>query len=410
MVFYGWWMILVMDIIYMIHSGLWYYGLSAFIIPLTQEFVWTRTEISLGISLSKVDSGIDGPIVGWMSDHIGTRWTTIFCLAISGVLFISLSLINSLWSFYALMLIIFVLPTSPFTAMATAVAQWFDRKAGTAMGLYSIGGALTGLISPVLVWIIVNYGWRTACTLAGTFILLCIPLSFTIKNYGPEHYGLLPDGEVKEEKSNPQRYTRVPDPAQRETLREFTLREALKDKSYWLITIAYSLSNFATQAIILHLLPHLINIGFEPGLAALGMTIVTLSSALGRFGFGWLGDIFKKRYVFALSFAIMLVGCIAFTNASAPWAVFLALATFGPGMGGMFVSRISIQREYYGREHWGITQGFLMLISSVPTFLGPIYAGWMFDNYGSYVPAFMPLTLLWITAIVLMVMARPPQR
>ena len=70
MVFYGWWMILAMDIIYMIHSGVWYYGLSAFIIPLSQEFGWTRTEISLGVSLSKVDASIDGPIITSAQDGL----------------------------------------------------------------------------------------------------------------------------------------------------------------------------------------------------------------------------------------------------------------------------------------------------------------------------------------------------
>ena len=180
---------MAMVIIFMTHSGVWYYGLTAFVLPLTMEFGWTRTEVSLGLSLSKLESGVDGPIVGWMSDRIGPRWAAILCLALSGGLLISLRFIDSLWSFYALMLLIFVLPTSPFVAMATAVARWFDRKAGRALGLYSVGAGLTGLLTPVLVWIIGNYGWRTAFTITGTMILtICIPLTFFIKNHGPEHY------------------------------------------------------------------------------------------------------------------------------------------------------------------------------------------------------------------------------
>jgi MFS family permease len=140
------------------------------------------------------------------------------------------------------------------------------------------------------------------------------------------------------------------------------------------------------------------------------MSVVTFSSIAGRLLFGWLSDIIPPRYVFALSFAVMLLACLAFTFTGSSLGVFLALALFGPGMGGHFTERMIIQRSYFGRKNFGLTHGIIQMLGAVPAFGGPIFAGWMFDIYGSYLPAYSMLTFLWLIAILIILMAKPPKR
>lgn len=424
MVFYGWWMILAMDIIGAYQGGIWTYGIGSFINPLADEFKWTRTEISLGISISKVEAGFDGPILGWLADHIGPRWATVISLVISGSLITCLSFINSLWQFYVVMISICVLPSTSFIPMGTAVANWFNRKIGKAIGFFQIGYAFTGLFTPIVVWLIVNSGWRMAFAVAGVGLIgICAPLALVIKTHGPEHYGLLPDGDIPNVQQNTvssintaqensdnidleKGYTESSTSTFQE--KNYTLREALRSMPFWLITIAYGLSSFAFSCVIIYIVPYLIEIGFELQVAALGMTVLTLSSFLGRLGFGWLCDYVKSRYVFALSFAIQLIAIFILINVTTPWAIFLALFMFGPGFGGQMSARCTIQREYYGRKFWGTIQGVMLGIAALPSTIGTIFAGWTFDVTGSYRPAFVTFTLFWAIAIVLVLMARPP--
>ena len=91
------------------------------------------------------------------------------------------------------------------------------------------------------------------------------------------------------------------------------------------------------------------------------------------------------------------------------WVSFLALCVFGPGYGGGQSTRVAIQREYYGRRHWGVIQGVLMSLVVVPEIVSPIFAGWIFDTRNSYRPAFSVYVAVLVAAIALILLAKPPQ-
>lgn len=308
--------------------------------------------------------------------------------------FLLLSYIDALWNFYAVLTLISLgYGFGFFIPMATAVANWFDRKIGKAMGLFQAGYAGCGLIPPILVLLINQYGWRTTLVLVGLGLwVVCVPLTLLVR-HRPEPYGYLPDGE-KLEKAGLQREVgssggqTASGSASREA-KEFSLGESLREPSFWLITAAVGMAGFAYSALLIHEIPYLISLGISAEVAALGMTCLTLSSFLGRVGFGWLGDMFAKRYVMAACFAIQLIGVLVLAMVSAVWLVFLALAIFGPGYGGAMPLRVAMQRDYFGRRSYGLIQGTMLLFMALPSALGPIFAGWVFDVNQSYQPAFL---------------------
>jgi len=299
--------------------------------------------------------------------------------------------------------------------MATAVANWFDKKAGKAMGLFQAGYAGCGLIPPILMLLISDYGWRSTLTIAGIgMLVICVPMTLLIR-HRPEQYGYLPDGEEPPAITLAEKTNLAQDKASAASFdtpenKEFTSGESLRHPSFWLITSAFGVSSFAFSALIVHVIPYLISIGISAEIAALGISCITFSSFLGRIGFGWLADAIKMRHVMAMCFALQLAGLLILAEANAVWLIFLSLAIFGPGYGGSMPLRIAIQRNYFGRKSFGVTQGIMLLFAAIPSALGPIFAGWVFDVTQSYRPAFLASTLVYILAMALIMLARPPRK
>ena len=110
----------------------------------------------------------------------------------------------------------------------------------------------------------------------------------------PEKYGLLPDGDSPSEVRDAEEASSAATEVDVDESRELTVREALKSRTFWMITIGFSFSSFAFSQIIVHEISYFISIGFSAGIGALGMLILTTSGFVGRVVFGWLGDIYKK--------------------------------------------------------------------------------------------------------------------
>ena len=139
------------------------------------------------------------------------------------------------------------------------------------------------------------------------------------------------------------------------------------------------------------------------------MLILTTSGFVGRVVFGWLGDIYKKKYVMATCFALQAIGVLILINADNLWFIFPALLIFGPGYGGQMPLRVALQREFYGRKAFGVTQGVMLLSTAPLNALGPIFAGWVFDiTGGSYHPAFLTTVFFWVAAIIIFLFIKPP--
>jgi len=134
-----------------------------------------------------------------------------------------------------------------------------------------------------------------------------------------------------------------------------------------------------------------------------------LCSIVGRLGFGWLGDVYDKRYIMAISYGLMSVGMAALAYADRiDCGVYLFLLFFSPGFGGLLVLRSSIIREYYGRRSFGKMVGILMGFSSIGGIIGPTLAGWIFDVTGSYYTVWILFCVLTLLAGAIIVRLTPP--
>ena len=378
-IYYGWWIVLASFSFAAYVGGTVFFGFTAFFEPIFEEFGWSYAQISFVITLRGLEMGIFAPIVGVLVDRFGSRKLAIFGAVTIGIGLIVLSRSNSLLSFYGAFVIIgFGAGGCTSVVLMTAVANWFKKNIGKALGIMACGFGAGGFLVPVVVWLIAHYGWRTALVVIGvTMWCVGIPLAFVIRNNPAQHGGLPPQEQLPDEKDGSGKEV---------VLEEVEFKVAAKSVDFWYMNFAEAIRMMVLTSVVTHVMPYLTSIGVSTYTAGFVAGGIPLASIIGRFGFGWLSDIFEKRRVMVMTYSCMCIGMIAFSNAHHTWLIIPFLLFFSPGFGGSMILRGAVLREYFGVGSFGKLLGITMGTASLGGMLGPLIVGHLYDVTGEYRP------------------------
>ena len=196
-IFCGWWIVLIRSYYAIYAAGIFYSGFSTFVKPVAMELGWSMAMVSGAFSLYRLEAGVASPIVGFLLVRIGPVKVVWAGALLMGGGFIYLSRVSTILPFYMAVFII-SFGWSGFAGIGMGnplIGKWFVKMRGTALGIYGAARGLSGLLVPVVTYLIVQYGWRTALLILGPLTwLLVLPTAFMLK-HSPERYGLLPDGD-----------------------------------------------------------------------------------------------------------------------------------------------------------------------------------------------------------------------
>ena len=380
-IFYGWYIVAASLLNLLYTGGVAHFGFTAVFEPIQNEFKWSYAQISLASSLRGLEMGLLAPLVGFLVDKWGPKkmvfaGSIFICLG-----FLVLSKVESLLVFYlAFVLIAFGMSFSGGTVIMTAVANWFQKKAGLAMGIVVSGFGLGGLLIPVVTLLVDTYEWRTAMVIIGFGTLgIVLPLAF-IMRHRPEDYGYYPDGEVGTV-SGPEIGNNIPVPNT-----GMTARQALKSRIFWQLSVASCCHSFLLGAVVTHMMPYLSSLGVERSTASFIAMILPVVSIVGRLNGGWLGDRYGRKKVFTTSFFLMTIGVFiyGFVDYNRLWMLVPFILALSLGWGGSVTTRLTLLREYFGRRSFGTIMGFMSGVMMVGNISGAPLAGWIYDTWGTY--------------------------
>ena len=406
-VFFGWWIVIAGGIGMAITAGINFHGFSNFIIPLTRDFGWNRTTISGVFSLARMESGLLGPLEGWLVDRVGPRRLMLVGIPLMGVGYILMSRVNSLLGFFVVYIFAITLGNSlgMSTPMTASVANWFNRKRGLAFGIMWSGVGLGGFFVPAIGWLIAQYEWRTSAVVIGVFIVIIgIPIA-SLMRHRPEPYGYMPDGAAPEPGSEGAARRRMPDLSQ-----DFTAGEALRTSSFWYLSLSIAARSLVSGGVGLHLVPYFVELNASQVFAATLAGSVGVMSIPGRFGLSAVSDYLNRRYVMAASLLVMTVAIFFMARATSVSGVIPFLVLYAAAQGGISVIPQSLIAEYFGRRAYATIQGFRSTIQMIGIVIGPIISGYVFDTTGSYEWAFMGFGAATLVSLGLVLMAKPPKR
>jgi MFS family permease len=393
-VFYGWWIVLACFFISLYVGATVFFGVTAFVSPLREEFGWSYTQISFAASLRGLEMGIFAPIVGFFVDRFGSKNLLLAGTIISGMGLLLLSMTQSLTMFYASFLLL-ALGAGGCTSVVTmtAVANWFHKNVGIAFGVMASGWGASGLLVPLIVELIERYDWRITLVILGFGMwVLGVPLSFVIRN-NPGQYGQVPDGLLSENVNADQEIKRKGN--------EIAFTEAIKHRAFLYLNFTEMIRMMTVTAVVIHVMPYLSSVGISRTASGFVAAAIPFISIVGRVSFGWLGDRFDKRYVLGATFLFMGTGVLAFCSMQILWIALLFLLLFPPGFGGSMVLRGAILREYFGAASFGRLLGIIMGSASIGGIIGPTLAGWVFDTMADYRFMWLALCTLSVLAVVL---------
>jgi MFS transporter, OFA family, oxalate/formate antiporter len=398
-IYYGWWVALACFLINFYVGGIIFFSFTAFFEPIQKEFGWSYTQISLATSLRGLEMGIFAPIVGFLVDRFGSRKLLMGGTIVIGIGLAVLSLTRSLPMFYMCFLFI-ALGAGGCTSVVTmtAVAAWFRKNIGLALGFMASGFGAGGLIVPLVVFLIDAIGWRMTLVLLGAGMwLLGIPMSLVVRDR-PDPKQLSAEAQ---DKGSPMISRRGERPA------KGTFLAMIKSRSFVCLNMAETVRMMAVTAVVTHLMPYLGSIGMSRAAAGAVAAALPLVSIVGRFGFGWWGDRFDKRVVMATTFLMMSAGAFAFCYVRSFGVLILFLLLFAPGFGGSMVLRGAILQEYFGMAYFGKMIGIILGSASIGGIVGPTLAGWVYDTTGSYTSVWYVLCGFTGAAILLIMKMKP---
>ena len=407
--YYGWWIVVSNAVISFV-GGFHFNGGSVYFLPISESLNLTRAQLSFVFAAARLEGGIEGPIIGWLVDRIGTRWLIMAGGLCVGAGYILLGLVVDSYSSLLLVYLILISTGASlgfFAPLMAAVNIWFVRRRTMALSLvntFSRGSAF--IVTPLLSYMVLSLGWQRASLIVGILVMVVVVAAATLHRRSPESMGLRPDGDAEVPASQSAAGARPARP--RRAAQDFTVREALRTQAFWLLTTAQALRILVQGGLFVHLIPILVWKGMERQEAANLLGVMAIVSVPAVLLFGWAGDRYNKKYVIALGASAGALGLLLLALGTQTWHILLYVFLNGIA-DASFPVIVSISGDYFGRRSFATLRGISQFFTALGVFFTTIFAGWVYDQTESYELAILPLTLVAASAVPLFLIMRPPK-
>ena len=405
--FYGWTILFAAGSSMVVRNAAASLTLAVFIFPMSEDLGWSRTLIAGAASLGGLVATVASPLVGWALDRYGAR-----TILTSSVLILGLSTVSLAWAtipiaFYLAYGTGRVLFSSPLNiGSSVVVSRWFVRQRGRATGILFLSHSLGMITFPLIAGLVIKYrGWEDAWIVLGVLVwtLALGPVSMLVRQ-SPESVGLLPDGEL------PERGDAGIDVAAVFEEESWTLREAMRTPTLWLLALATGLLFLLQSGTNIHQAAYFLDQGMGVGVSAATLSLNAVFTGVGSLFWGWLVDRAPVRYTYAGVSLMMAVTLVLFPIADTTVKARVVASLFGAAVGGILVVPVVAYANYFGRRSLSAIRGVTEPFVSLGQAIGALFSGIVYDVTGSYKDAFLVLSILGFVAIVMLLATRAPVR
>ena len=403
-VYYGWWVVSAASGMSFANGATAISILTVFVVPMSLEFGWTRTEVAGATSLGAVLGAGLAPFTGRAVDRFGARVTLVAggLIVVAGCLYLSFA--QALAGFYVAFTAVRIADQGLIQVSASVTAgKWFARYRGRATGLVMLGNAGGVIVLAPLVQVIISqWDWRAAwMMLAGVMLVVGTVPALLVVRRQPEDLGLRVDGDGASSLSAGSEAS-VADP-------DVGLRTVIRTPSFWLILVSLFLVATATSGIGLHLVPHLTQQGLSAGAAVAAISVMSVSGALAALACGLLAERSSPKLLLVLAYLLGAVSMWVLMEADNLPETYLFAVLQGIVGAGINTLAPILWAGYYGRGSLGSIFGVSRAAQVVGFAVGPLASAVVYDRTGSYQGAFLALAAVAVAAAVLLVIARRPR-
>ncbi len=367
-----------------------YYAFSSFVLPMQQAFGWSKPQVMGAFTLGLAVWGGATYAAGAAIDAGRGRAVMTIGAALAGIGFLLWSRVDSLALLYAAWALLgAAMAMTLYEPAFNIVTKRFPeryRDAITALTL--VGGFASTLSFPAVAWLIARYDWRVALATVGAILLAGV---------APLHAWAL--------RGTPKATVRAP---ARDPANDATLHEALRERSFWLLTVTFTLYSFAAAAMWAHMMPAFAAKGRSEAQALAVVVWFGPAQVAGRFAYLGFGRWVSARRLGLAVLGGLPVSLAIFALADQTAALLLFALLFGVANGLVTIVRGSLVPEYFGREHVGRISGAMTGISLLARACAPLATAWLLLALPGYRELLLVLAGVGGAAVVAFALANKP--
>jgi len=413
-IYYGWWITLAAGAIEFANAGTAISILTIFVIPMSEEFGWSRTEISAAASLGAVLGAGLAPFTGRLVDRAESRLVLVIGGMVVAISCLFLAITETLVGFYVAFACSRLADQGLIKIGASpTVGKWFVRYRGRAVALVFFAGA-AGIIvmAPMVQLVISGWSWRAAWVMLALvmFFIGVVPSAILVRRQ-PEDLGLNVDGDLPIAESQHNTSDLPPSESSPSVVeQQWLLGEVLRTPTFWLVLVSLFAVSIGISGVGLHLVPHLTQQGLGAATAVGAISVMFTAGAAGALTLGFLSERISPRLMLGLAYLLLATstGILIFAN-NMPQVYLFAVLN---GIAGSGVNTLApiLWARYYGRATLGSIYGITRAAQVTGLALGPLLSGIIYDTTGVYYNAFFFFAVLALGSSLLILAARTPVR
>ncbi len=365
--------------------GIALYGLPFFYDFMTTEYGWSRTTVTSGNALGKlIVAPLFGFIAGWLIDRYGPRRLMIVGSLIAGAALVGLGYFRSLPMFY----LFYVFNALGYVCAGplpcqVLISRWFDKNRGKAMGIAYLGIGTGGALVPLLAnKLEASFGWHTALmTLGVLIVLISLPMAYFVRQ--PCGAQAAPEKPVEQPSA-------------------VSIKSILTNRNFYLLGFGSMCAIGVVGGVNQHLKLYLRDLNFTQADAAQIISLVLLTSLVGRVLMGWLADLISRKYVMILIYLMVAAAIPLLLMPEFPGKIYLFAVIFGIGLGGDYMIIPLMAGDLFGVRALGRTMGIILVADGIAESVFPMMVGAMYDGTGhNYTIAFCVLIAVALVGAVI---------
>ncbi|MEI7925546.1 MAG: MFS transporter, partial [Chloroflexota bacterium] len=402
-IFRGWWIVATCFLSqhFATSAGGWVFGIL--IAPMGLELGWSRTEIVTAITLATLLGGFLAAMLGPVVDRYGPRVLMTVSLLAGGTALILLSGVHTRWQYYAIWAL-YGVASLGFNLLGpvVALANWFVRRRSVAFMFFTAGSATAGIaLAPLMGQVEAAYGWRFVWLLMGMIVCSIAPLAWITIRRRPDDLGLLPDGDIEPP-------ARGASEAVAGYGREWTVREALHTRAFWLTTIGFTLIGLPQWSIFVHMAPYIVSNGFSPQEGALVVSVYGVGVLSGRPLYSYIIQHYGIHAALLTFGSFYGATILIFTLPHTLLMFEVTGVILGIAIAGGQQLQAQAFPDYFGRNVVGTLQGYSGIALTVTRAVGPLVAAFAYDRSGSYVVTFVAFGVACFLGVGVFLLGPPP--
>ena len=351
--------------------------------PMADDLVWSRTTLSLTVTVFMVVSAVVLPVIGRLADRYNLKVILILALLVSSASIALMGLIQTPFQAMLLYGVIFALSNAGTSVapIGVLISRWFPDRLGLANSIAISGMGMGQLVIILLLTAQLDViGWRGAfILLAGLGLVLIVPLMFLgVPTTAQQQTDQSASRGVDDSRSG--------------------VSTAVCTRVFWILIVIYAVCGGQDFFVATHVVAFASDQGLTSSMAGNLFALMGLFGLFGVLAAGFLADRYGPVVPTLVCFAVRIVVFTLVMLMPTPTTIILFALCYGITFWITAPLTVVFVQQYFGRADLGVLSGIIIMTHQAAGGAGAYLGGAVYDAFGDYHHVFVWMVVLSVSA------------